>query len=158
MNEKLRKVRKAHDELTARLLREPTDEEVAVRLGWDSGELLAVLEAVPEVSSLERPLGPEASARRIGDFVEEEDHSDPGLREDLRLREAVLRLPECERHVLVSRYGLDDGNKTTVRELSARLGIPEKAVRRTQRSAERTLRALLETTGLGGAPLGEVAV
>ena len=158
MNEKLRKVRKAHDDLTARLLREPSEEEVAARLGWSAGEVRAVLEAVPAVSSLERPLGPEASARRIGDFVEEEDRFSPGLREGLRLREAVRRLPERERHVLVSRYGLDDGKKTTVRELSARLGIPEKAVRRTQRSAERTLRALLETTVLGVAPFGEVSV
>jgi RNA polymerase primary sigma factor len=158
MNEKLRKVRKARDELTVRLLREPSEEEVAARLGWSAGEVRAVLEAVPEVSSLERPLGPEASARRIGDFVEEEDRFSPGLREGLRLREAVRRLPECERHVLVSRYGLDDGKKATVRELSARLGIPEKAVRRTQRSAERTLRALLETTVLGVAPFGEVPV
>jgi RNA polymerase primary sigma factor len=156
--DKIRKMARVYNGLSAELEREPSEEEVAARLGWSAGEVRAVLEAVPEVSSLERPLGPEASARRIGDFVEEEDRFSPGLREGLRLREAVRRLPECERHVLVSRYGLDDGKKATVRELSARLGIPEKAVRRTQRSAERTLRALLETTVLGVAPFGEVPV
>jgi hypothetical protein len=45
-----------------------------------------------------------------------------------------------------------------VRELAAKLGTPEKAVRRTQRSAERTLRTLLETMMHGSAPLGEAAV
>jgi len=157
MNEKLRKTRKAHGELTAQLLREPTEEEVAVLLGWDSGGVRAVLEAVPEVSSLDRPLGPEATAHRVGDFVEEEGPDGPRFRESLRLREAVQRLPERERHVLVRRYGLDDREKATVRELAGKLGIPEKAVRRTQRRAERALRALLETA-VHGTALREAAV
>jgi RNA polymerase primary sigma factor len=153
MNEKLRKTRKAHGRLVAELLREPTEEEIAARLGWSVGEVRAVLDAVPEVSSLDRPLGPEAAARRVGDLLEEESPHDPGLRESLRLREAVRSLPEHERHVLVRRYGLDDREKATVRELSAKLGIPEKAVRRTQRKAERTLRASL-TSGARGKEIG----
>jgi DNA-directed RNA polymerase sigma subunit (sigma70/sigma32) len=53
--------------------------------------------------------------------------------------------------VLVNRYGLDRGKKVTVRELSATLGVSEKAVRRMQQRAEKLLRTLLEsgTHGLG---------
>ncbi|MDQ4128737.1 MAG: RNA polymerase sigma factor RpoD/SigA [Actinomycetota bacterium] len=157
MNEKLRKVRKAHADLIARLLREPTEKEVADRLGWDAGEVRAVLGAVAEVSSLDQPLGPEATARRVKEVLEEESPHDPGYREHLRLREAVRSLPERERHILVRRYGLDDRKKSTVRELSTKLGIPEKAVRRTQRRAERALRALLESR-MCGVSAGEVTV
>jgi RNA polymerase primary sigma factor len=153
LNEKLRKVRKAQGELIAELHREPTPEETASRLGWETGKVGAVLEAVPDVSSLDRPLGPESGAHTLGDFVEEVEPEDLGR--GLQLREAMKRLPERERDVLVNRYGLERGKKVTVRELSARLGISEKAVRRAQNRAEKLLRTLLESGPRG---LGEVTV
>jgi RNA polymerase primary sigma factor len=153
MNEKLRKVRKAQGELIAQLHREPTLQETADRLGWEAEKVRTVLEAVPDVSSLDQPVGPESGAHRLGDFVEERETEDLG--HGLQLREAMRRLPERERDVLVNRYGLDRGKKATVRELSAKLGISEKAVRRVQRRAEKLLRALLESGPRG---LGEVTV
>ncbi len=143
MDEKLRKVRKARAELVAALHREPTEEETSHRLGWPTEDLRSVQEAVPNVSSLDQPLGPEASARRRVDIVEGEDEHDPRHDEALRLQEAVGRLPEHERHILVRRYGLDDRKKSTLRELSALLGITQTAVQRAQREAERRLKALL---------------
>jgi RNA polymerase sigma factor (sigma-70 family) len=91
----------------------------------------------------------------LGDFVEEQETGDLG--QGLQLREAMRRLPERERDVLVNRYGLDRGKQATVRELSAKLGISEKAVRRVQHRAEKLLRALLES-GTRGGGLGEVTV
>ena len=155
MNEKLRKVRKAQGELIAELHREPTLAETAARLGWETGNVRSVLEAVPDVSSLDQPLGPESGAHRLGDFVEEHEPED--LRESLKLREAMRRLPERERDVLVNRYGLDRGKKVTVRELSAKLGISEKGVRRVQHRAEKLLMTLLES-GTRGGGLGEVTI
>jgi RNA polymerase primary sigma factor len=149
MNEKLRKVRKAQGGLIAELHREPTYQETANHLGWEAGKVRSILGAVHSVSSLDQPLGPESGAHKLGDFVEEQEPED--LAESLQLREAMRQLPERERHVLVNRYGLDRGKKVTVRELSARLGISEKAVRRVQRRAEELLRALLDsgTRGFG---------
>jgi RNA polymerase primary sigma factor len=153
MNEKLRKVRKAQGELIAELHRDPTPKETAARLGWETGNVRSVLEAVPDVSSLDQPLGPESGAHRLGDFVEEQEPEDLG--KSLQLREALRRLPERERDVLADRYGLDRGKKVTVRELSAKLGISEKSVRRVQHRAEKLLRTLLESGPRG---LGEVTV
>jgi RNA polymerase primary sigma factor len=156
MNEKLRKIRKAQGELVAALHREPTREEISRRFGWEENKVRAVLEAVPEVSSLHQPLGSESGARRLVDLVEEQDSHDTDLREILQLQEAMRRLPERERLVLVRRYGLDkEDTKATVRELSARLGISEKAVRRAQRRAEQLLKAFLEPGARG---LGEVTI
>ena len=155
MNEKLRKIRKAQNALVAELYREPTAGETAARLGWEADRVRSVLEAVPEISSLDQPLGPEAGAHRLGDSVEEQEDGGLGSEEALLLQEAVRRLPERERDVLVNRYGLDRGTKATVRELAAKLGISEKAVRRVQSRAERLLRAILESGGRG---LGEVTV
>jgi RNA polymerase primary sigma factor len=155
MNEKLRKVRKAQGELIAELHRDPTPKETAARLGWETGNVRSVLEAVPDVSSLDQPLGPESGAHRLGDFVEEQEPEDLG--ESLQLREALRRLPEHECDVLADRYGLDRGKKVTVRELSAKLGISEKGVRRVQHRAEKLLMTLLES-GTRGGGLGEVTI
>jgi RNA polymerase primary sigma factor len=157
MNEKLRKISKAQGELVAKLHREPTLEETAGHLGWEASKVGSVLESVPVISSLDQPLGPEAGAHRFGDFVEDQEPQGFDPVEGLGLEEAVSRLPERERHVLVNRYGLDRSTKTTVRELSARLGISEKAVRQVQRRAERLLKTLLEA-GPRGSGLGEVTV
>jgi RNA polymerase primary sigma factor len=153
MNEKLRKVRKAQGELISELHREPTMQEIAARLEWEAGKVRTVLEAVPDVSSLDKPLGPESGAHRLGDYVEEQEPENLG--ESLQLHEAMRRLPERERDVLVNRYGLERGKKVTVRELSAKLGISEKSVRRVQHRAEKLLRTLLESGPRG---LGEVTV
>jgi RNA polymerase primary sigma factor len=157
MNEKLRKVRKVEGELLAELHRQPTLEETAGRLGWEAGKVRFVLESVAVVSSLDQPLGRETGASRLGDFVEDQEPQGPDPVESLRLEEAMKRLPEQERHVLVNRYGLDRSTKATVQELSARLNISEKAVRRVQRRAERLLKALLES-GPRGSCLREVTV
>ena len=158
MNEKLRKVRKAQGELVAELHREPTLQETADRLGWEAGKVRFVLEAVPVISSLDQPLGPEAGAHNLADFVEDEGpQEDPDPERSLGLEEAMRRLPERERDVLVNRYGLHKGTKSTVRELSAKLGISEKAVRRVQRRAERLLKSFLES-GPRGSGFGEVTV
>ena len=143
VHEKLRKARKARGELLSELLREPTEGEISGRLGWEAEELRAVLTAPPDLSSLDRPLGPEAGAREFGEVVEDEAASDPWPEETSLLREAVRRLPDLERRVLVRRYGLDNREKATVRDLSATLGMPEKTVRTIQRRAERLLKALL---------------
>jgi RNA polymerase primary sigma factor len=155
MNEKLRKVCKAQGELIAQLHREPTLQETAARLEWETGKVRSVLEAVPDLSSLDQPLGPESGANRLGDFVEE--HEPENLGKSLQLREAMRHLPERERDVLANRYGLDRDKKATVRELSAKLGISEKSVRRVQQRAEMLLRTLLES-GTHGGGLGEVTV
>jgi hypothetical protein len=56
------------------------------------------------------------------------------------------------RQVPVNRYGLDGGSRAPARELSAKLGISEKAVRRVQRSAEHLPKKLPESgRGVGEA-------
>jgi RNA polymerase primary sigma factor len=157
MDEKLHKTRKAYGVLVvAEVLREPTEKEIAGRLEWDARVVRAVLDALPDASSLDQSREPKAASPRVGDFAEGEATHGPGLRESLRLWEAVRRLTEHERHILVRRYGLDHREKATVRKFPAKLDIPEKPVRRTQRRAECALGALLGPGG-GGSGSAEVA-
>src|SRR3982750_1478966 len=56
MGEKIRKMARAYNELSAEMGREPTDEEVAERLGWTPEEVRDVKGAMPDAASLDRPL------------------------------------------------------------------------------------------------------
>jgi RNA polymerase primary sigma factor len=146
MTEKIRKVSRAYNELSAEFEREPSDEEVAQRLDWNLEEVRLTMEAMPDATSLDQPVGSDdASSSQLGDFVEDERASDtPGevMREmeTEHLKEAIERLPERARYVLVRRYGLDDRNPATLAELGDELEISRERVRQLQREAERILK------------------
>ncbi len=157
MGEKIRKMARAYNELSAELEREPTDEEVAERLEWSVKDVRDVKEAMPDATSLNQPLGSEGDSSELGEFVEDERASDtPGevMREmeTEGLREAIERLPERHRQVLVGRYGLDGEAPATLAELSEELKISRERVRQLQREAERMLKS-----GEYGSLLGAVA-
>jgi RNA polymerase primary sigma factor len=145
MGEKIRKMARAYNELSAGLEREPTDEEVAERLGWTVEEVRTVKDAMPDATSLDQPLSSEEGASELGDFVEDERASDTAgevMREmeNEGLQAAIERLPERHRRVLVRRYGLDDHGPATLAELSDELKISRERVRQLQREAERMLK------------------
>nr|MDP9484552.1 sigma-70 family RNA polymerase sigma factor [Actinomycetota bacterium] len=111
MGEKIRKMTRSYNELSSELDRSPTDEEVAERLGWGVGDVRDVKDAMPDATSLNQPLGTDADASEIGEFVEDERASDTAgevMREmeTEGLEAAIERLPERQRYVLVRRYGL----------------------------------------------------
>ncbi|MDQ3912059.1 MAG: RNA polymerase sigma factor RpoD/SigA [Actinomycetota bacterium] len=144
MGEKIRKMARVYNELSAELEREPTDEEVARGLGWTVEEVRDVKAAMPDATSLNQPLSSEDTASELGDLLEDERASDtPGevMRgmESAGLAEAIARLPERHRHVLIRRYGLDERDPATLAELSDELSISRERVRQLQREAERML-------------------
>ena len=146
MGEKIRKMARAYNELSAEYEREPVDEEVAERLGWTVGEVRDVKDAMPDATSLNQPVTQDSDASELGDFVEDERASDTAgevMREmeTEGLGEAIGRLPERQRYVLVRRYGLDEKDAATLAELSDELGVSRERVRQLQREAERMLKS-----------------
>ena len=145
MGEKIRKMARTYNELSAQLKREPTDEEVAERLSWDVDQVKDVKSAMPDATSLNQPLSSDEGSSELGDLVEDERESGVvgevvrGL-ETRRLMESVERLPERQRRVLVRRYGLDGEKPATLADLSEELEISRERVRQLQREAERALR------------------
>jgi RNA polymerase primary sigma factor len=145
MTEKIRKVSRALSELAVELEREPTEEEVARRLGWDPEEVRLTMSAMPDATSLDQPVSSEDTASQLGDFIEDErvsDTPDTVMREmeTTQLKEAIEGLPERARYVLVRRYGLDDREPATLAELGDELDISRERVRQLQREAERILK------------------
>jgi RNA polymerase primary sigma factor len=145
MTEKIRKVSRALSELAVELEREPTEQEVAGRLGWDPEEVRLTMSAMPDATSLDQPVSSEDTASQLGDFIEDErvsDTPDTVMREmeTSQLKEAIEGLPERARYVLVRRYGLDDREPATLAELGDELDISRERVRQLQREAERILK------------------
>jgi RNA polymerase primary sigma factor len=149
-----RKIAKAERELTTRLGRAPTDEEIAAAAELTLEHVQDAREAARTITSLDRPIGEEGETA-FGDLLpsegplpEEEVHI--SLREEA-LRRAVERLPAREQQVVKLRYGINGGGAPTpLRETAERVGMTPAEVRRVESSAlerlsmEREIAALRE--------------
>jgi RNA polymerase primary sigma factor len=149
-----RKIAKAERELTTRLGRAPTDEEIAAETELTPEHVRDAREAVRTITSLDRPVGEEGETA-FGDLLpaegpqpDEEVHI--ALREEA-LRRAVSRLPDMEQQVVRLRYGINGGSAPTpLRETAERVGMTPAEVRRVESAAlerlamERELEAFAE--------------
>jgi RNA polymerase primary sigma factor len=147
MGDKMRKMAGTYNELSAELERAPSDETVAERLGWSVEDIREVKDATPDAStSLNQPLTSDKGSSELGELVEDERSSDtPGTvmseMETSQLGEAIDRLPERYRHVLMRRYGLDDKDPATLAELSGELGLSRERIRQLQLKAVHVLKS-----------------
>jgi RNA polymerase primary sigma factor len=157
MGDKMRKMARTYNELSIWLGRDATDEEVAEELEWTVEQVRDVKSAMPDAGSLHQPLSSDEGSSELGDLIEDERASDtPGevMREmeTAGLGQAIERLPERHRYVLLRRYGLDDRDVATLAQLSDELDISRERVRQLQREAERML-----ATGEFGAAFSNAA-
>jgi RNA polymerase primary sigma factor len=143
--DKVRKMARTYNELSVEFEREPTDEEVAKELEWDVETVRDLKSSLWDATSLNQPLSSDEGSSELGDLIEDERES--GLAgevvrklEERRLVEAVERLPERQRRVIVRRYGLDGEKPATLADLSEELAVSRERVRQLQREAERALR------------------
>jgi RNA polymerase primary sigma factor len=151
--EKIRKMTRTSNELSAELEREPTDEELAQRLGWKLEQVREAKEATPHpTTSLNRPLGSGEDGSELGEFIEDEQASDTagevlGEMERACFQEAIEGLPERHRYVLVRRYGLEERKPATLAEVGEELKVTRERVRQLQRQAEHLLKSQMLKTG-----------
>src|SRR5215208_1282701 len=73
-----------------------------------------------------------------------------GEMEATSLQEAIERLPERHRFVLVRRYGLDEHEPATLAELHEELKVSRERIRHLQRAAEQSLKSWMLTGGPRG--------
>ncbi|KGE73926.1 RNA polymerase sigma factor RpoD [Spirochaeta lutea] len=144
MIEQINKVVRESRQLMQVLGREPTDEEVAERLGWTPARVKSVKNVAREPISLETPIGEEEDSL-LGDFIEDKDVENPAhqtaftlLQE--QLREVLGTLPEREQEVLKMRFGLEDGYSLTLEEVGLYFNVTRERIRQIEAKALRRLR------------------
>jgi RNA polymerase primary sigma factor len=134
-------------ELASDLQRDPTPEEIAEASGVDGRTLETVQSAARVVASLDQPAGTD-SGTSLGDLVGADDHNfEDDVERQLvlgRVRAAVDSLGELERNVLRIRYGLDDGQPTSLQGTASRLGIGVRRARQAEARALQQLASLAE--------------
>ena len=93
------------EELTARLGREPTMEELSVEMGVEKEELVQAMEAGGEVESLYRPIHQkEGSEIRLLDKLEEKEKREDKILDCMVLKQLLETLDSQERRLIYLRY------------------------------------------------------
>jgi RNA polymerase primary sigma factor len=134
-----RKIGRAERELTAKLGRPPTEEEVSKAAKLPLKQIREVREAARAVTSLDRPVGEEGDTA-FGDLVagtepDPEETIHVSLEEDT-VRRAIEALPERAQEVVKLRYGLNgDNDPKSLDEIGRRLGLTRERVRQLESEA-----------------------
>jgi RNA polymerase primary sigma factor len=144
MIEQINKVVRESRQLMQVLGREPTDEEIAERLGWTAQRVKSVKNVAREPISLETPIGEEEDSL-LGDFIEDKDVENPANQTAFTLLQEQLSgvlstLPSREQEVLKMRFGLDDGYSLTLEEVGLYFNVTRDRIRQIEAKALRRLR------------------
>ncbi|GHT64220.1 RNA polymerase sigma factor RpoD [Spirochaetia bacterium] len=144
MIEQINKVVRESRQLLQVLGREPTDEEIAERLGWTAQRVKSVKNVAREPISLETPIGEEEDSL-LGDFIEDKDVENPASQTAFTLLQEQLSgvlstLPVREQEVLKMRFGLDDGYSLTLEEVGLYFNVTRERIRQIEAKALRRLR------------------
>jgi RNA polymerase primary sigma factor len=137
--EREQKIARAERELTLKLERPPTDEEVAATAKLSLKHVREVRAAARAVASLDKPLGDESDTA-FGDIVatdksDVEEEVVVGLSEDT-LRGVVEKLPDREKQVIKLRYGLDgDRDPKSLEQIGREMGLTRERVRQIETQA-----------------------
>ena len=144
MVETINKLSRYQRQLTLELNREPTDEELAKKMGMPADKVREVIKIAQDPVSLETPIGEEDDSH-LGDFVRDERSMSPEeytIHELLKdeISDVLLTLTEREEQVLRLRFGLDDGSCKTLEEVGQMFGVTRERIRQIEAKALRKLR------------------
>jgi RNA polymerase primary sigma factor len=124
--------------------RQPTAEEIAIFMELPADRVRWMLRTSRQPVHLERPVGDESDAE-LGDFIEDVEAPPPAeavanqmLTEELG--DILDQLTPREARILRLRYGLQDGESRTLKEVGEMFGLSRERIRQLEKEALRKLR------------------
>jgi RNA polymerase primary sigma factor len=144
MGDQINKLLRLQHQLTQRLGREPSVDELAGSLGVPPKKVENMIQVARRPLSLETPTDDEEDSV-LGDFIEDDEAPPPDdtatynlLRE--HLGDVLNSLPPREVRILQLRYGLLDGQAYTLEEVGRKMGVTRERVRQIEAQALSRLR------------------
>ena len=146
--DKISKVRKAQNSLTEELGREPTHEEIALKLDIEPAQVSLWKTLALAPTSLDAPIGDDNSSE-FGEIVGDgnakspyDELNDRQLRQEMEM--LIDRLEPRERDILKYRFGLDGVKEEILEDVGKRFKITRERVRQIQNAAIEKLRDMME--------------
>lgn len=141
---RISKLYQVAQELEQQLGRQPSPEEIAEHMELPADRVRWMLRTSRQPVHLERPVGEESDAE-LGDFIEDIDAPAPAesvaqnmLTEEIG--EILDQLTPREARILRLRYGLQDGESRTLKEVGEMFGLSRERIRQLEKEALRKLR------------------
>jgi len=150
--ERMKKLSAARAEFRAEEGRDPTAGELAVRTAFSEEKVQELLALIPEVTSLDIPVG-DRGEDTVGTLLPGAGCHEPQeelIRRELRqlLDGLMAELPERQRTILRLHFGLEDGVCRSLEEISKSLRISKERVRQIERRAMDSLQKMGAGLGL----------
>jgi len=149
---KMNKFDAVYATLCQELQREPRRDEIADALDLTVKQVEEILTFNADTVSMDLPLSDERSAATLGDLIEDPTTSGEDgpiaemINKDLTAQ-FLKRLPEREQRVLKMRFGLEDGERKTLREIGVALEVTRERVRQLEIDAIKRLYDLYDEMG-----------
>ena len=144
MVETINKMARIQRQMTLELNREPSEEELAAKMGISVDKVREVMKISQDPVSLETPIGEEDDSH-LGDFIKDERSMSPeeyATNEKLKeeIKNVLMTLQEREQEVLELRFGLVDGTSHTLEEVGKKFNVTRERIRQIEAKALRKLR------------------
>ncbi len=144
MIETINKLNRVSRQMLQEMGREPTPEELGIRMEMPEDKVRRVLKIAKEPISMETPIGDDEDSH-LGDFIEDQTIGSPvdlatgeGLRE--ATREVLAGLTAREAKVLRMRFGIGMNTDHTLEEVGKQFDVTRERIRQIEAKALRKLR------------------
>ena len=144
MIETINKLVRTSRQMLHEIGREPTSEEIAVRLGMPLEKVRKVMKIAKEPISLETPIGDEEDSH-LGDFIEDKNAVlpvDAAIHSNLRetTPRVLASLTPREERVLRMRFGIGMNTDHTLEEVGQQFSVTRERIRQIEAKALRKLK------------------
>jgi RNA polymerase primary sigma factor len=144
MIETINKLNRISRQMLQEYGREPTPEELSVRMSIPEDKIRKVLKIAKEPISMETPIGDDEDSH-LGDFIEDTSSDSPvDLATNENLREATKQILETlttrEAKVLRMRFGINMNTDHTLEEVGKQFDVTRERIRQIEAKALRKLR------------------
>lgn len=142
LSDQLRRINTANEILEQELGREPSDEEISVRLELQPDQVRDTIDANPQTIAIEMPVGDDSE---FGDFIEDDQSPTPddaihSIMLTDTLERILGKLLPREAQILKLRFGLEGEPPQTLEQVGQVMGLSRERIRQIERQALRQLR------------------